>query len=211
MYDRNILFAIAHIPDEMVLEACRSPRIHQRFNRKRIGLLVAVLVVAIVLTACCVVAYRYLYSMAIQNVEPYESESPKTGGGDVGLEEEAYAAAMDAAKQYMEDLMQPSEERTFRITQYKDLAVTLYPTKDMDAETALVYFLQEHEIGENTWIVEIDVTYQFEGVMSPIGSVENQWIKTLYTGSQIGFLLTREDDGYTMQSRYITANGGTMG
>ena len=49
--------------------------------------------------------------------------------------------------------------------------------------------------------------FQYQGTLSPIGSIEGQWIDILYQASPIGFLLTKDGTEYTLQSRYYTANG----
>jgi hypothetical protein len=101
--------------------------------------------------------------------------------------------------------MTPSDARTFTITEYRDLKVRLLPTTDMDRESADIYVLRPSEISKDTWIVEIDVSFQYEGVISPIGSADQRWIDSLYQGSPIGFLLTRNGTEYTMRSRYSGA------
>lgn len=50
-----------------------------------------------------------------------------------------------------------------------------------------------------------DISFQYEGVISPIGSADQRWIDGLYQGSPIGFLLTRNGTEYTMRSRYSGA------
>ncbi len=113
--------------------------------------------------------------------------------------------SMEIAKSFLDDLMTPSDARTFTITEYRDLKVRLLPTTDMDRESADIYVLRPSEISKDTWIVEIDVSFQYEGVISPIGSADQRWIDILYQGSPIGFLLTRNGTEYTMRSRYSDA------
>ena len=81
----------------------------------------------------------------------------------------------------------------------------LLSTTDMDRESADIYVLRPSEISKDTWIVEIDVSFQYEGVISPIGSADQRWIDSLYQSSPIGFLLTRNGTEYTMRSRYSGA------
>lgn len=114
-------------------------------------------------------------------------------------------AATALAKLFLNELMIPSDIRTFTITAYKDLRVHLLPTLEMDSESADIYMLQASEISKDTWVVEIDVTFQYKGVISPIGSAEHQWVSGLYQGSPVGFLLTRNGLEYTMRSRYNDA------
>jgi hypothetical protein len=117
-------------------------------------------------------------------------------------------AAFSLASLYLDDLMTPSNDRTFRITEYKNLSVDLYPTLAMDDEMSAIYGLKDYEKADNTWIMEINVMFQYEGIITPIGSIENTWIDVLYQASPIGFLLVCEEPGakYTMQSRYVSVN-----
>ena len=116
------------------------------------------------------------------------------------------AAAYKLAELFMQDLMTEDETRTYRVTEYKDLSVTLRSTMEMDSETACIYFLKESEISEDTWIVEISVLYKYEGALSPIGPSNHEWIDVLYQGSPIDFLLKRDGGTYSLQSRYETEN-----
>lgn len=145
------------------------------------------------------------YSIPIENTKLYVYVS---GEGDLDSEESTTypeEAAVELAKSFLDDLMTPSDARTFTITEYRDLKVRLLPTTDMDRESADIYVLRPSEISKDTWIVEIDVSFQYEGVISPIGSADQRWIDILYQGSPIGFLLTRNGTEYTMRSRYSGA------
>lgn len=141
-----------------------------------------------------------VYSSPIEHTDIYVYQAPNemTTPND---------AALVLARQYLKDLMQPSQKRSFQITDYKDLDVELRSIPDMDEETARIYALQPSEINEQAWIVEIKVKFQYEGTISPIGSAEGQWIGELYQSSPIGFLLVQNGAEYTMQSRYLTVNG----
>ena len=143
-----------------------------------------------------------VYSSPIEHTDIYVYQAPNemTAPND---------AALVLARQYLKDLMQPSQKRSFQITDYKDLDVELRSIPDMDEETARIYALQPSEIDERAWIVEIKVKFQYEGTISPIGSAEGQWIGELYQSSPVGFLLIQNGSEYTMQSRYLTVNGNT--
>lgn len=117
------------------------------------------------------------------------------------LEDSPETAADLLARMYMDDMMQPSDVRTFRIKEYKDLSVSLYPTVGMDELWVAIYDLEPWEISDDTWIVKIDVSYKYEGIVSPIGSID-EWIYPLVEGSAVDFLLTRNRTEYTMRSRY---------
>lgn len=110
-------------------------------------------------------------------------------------------AAQELAKMFMDDLCTESGERTFRVTEYRDLSVDVVRTTAMDEETRAIYFLSEDEIGENKWIVEISVEYKYEGVKSPIGPASGEWIDVLYQGSPAGFLMVRDGNDYSLRSR----------
>lgn len=118
------------------------------------------------------------------------------------LEDSPETAADLLARMYMDDMMQPSDVRTFRIKEYKDLSVRLYPTVGMDDLWAAIFDLKPWEISDDTWIVKIDVSYKYEGIVDPIGNIENEWIYPLVEGSAVDFLLTRNRTEYTMRSRY---------
>lgn len=117
-------------------------------------------------------------------------------------EDAAYEAALALARLYMEDLAADSEERTFKITQYRDLTVTLHPTLTMDESERDSYGLLESEIGEGRWVVDIGVTYQYEGFIDTFGYSSDQWAEYLEQGSPIGFLLIEEEGDFTLQSRW---------
>ena len=107
-------------------------------------------------------------------------------------------AAEALARMYMDGLCEESDSRTFRITEYKDLAVAVALTTSMDKETRAIYFLSDSEIAENKWVVEIEVQYKYEGIKSPLGPSNGEWIDVLFPGSPVGFLLTREGNGYSL-------------
>lgn len=67
---------------------------------------------------------------------------------------------------------------------------------------AKIYSLKDEEISPDTWIVEIAVSYKYEGTLSPIGPSNGEWIDVLYQASPIGFLMTKEGNSYSLQSRY---------
>ena len=156
------------------------------------------------------------YSIPIENTKLYVYVSGESASDSEESTTYPEEAAVELAKSFLDDLMTPSDARTFTITEYRDLKVRLLPTTDMDRESADIYVLRPSEISKDTWIVEIDVStiqvsllisdsFQYEGVISPIGSADQRWIDSLYQGSPIGFLLTRNGTEYTMRSRYSGA------
>ena len=110
-------------------------------------------------------------------------------------------AALELAKMFMDGLCTESAERTFRVTEYRNLSVDVVRTTAMDEETRAVWFLSEDEIGRDKWIVEISVEYKYEGVKSPIGPSSGEWTDILYQGSPAGFLMVRDGIDYSLRSR----------
>lgn len=112
--------------------------------------------------------------------------------------------------EFVEDLMVPDELRTFTITEYRNLTVDVTPTLELSEadRSQYNYGLSEAELGENTWIVEFNMEYRFEGVLHgpPVGPStglpEDYWVEEVHQGSPVGFLLTRDGDEFTLRSRY---------
>ena len=134
------------------------------------------------------------YSTVLQETSVYTLDAQ-----GLSPEEGAYLLA----GQFMDSMMEESDRRTFRITEYRDLTVTVIPTLEVDEETAGIYDLAEDELVENAWIVKICAPFLYEGTLSPVGnSAGDQWIDILYQGSPVDFLMRREGDQYTLQSRH---------
>ena len=134
------------------------------------------------------------YSTVLQETSVYTLDAQ-----GLSPEEGAYLLA----GQFMDSMMEESDRRTFRITEYRDLTVTVIPTLEVDEETAGIYDLAEDELVENAWIVKICAPFLYEGTLSPVGSsAGDQWIDILYQGSPVDFLMRRGGDQYTLQSRY---------
>ena len=115
-------------------------------------------------------------------------------------------AALNLAQLFMEDLIKEDERRTFSVTEYKDLSVSIFATQKADRQTRTLYQLNENEIADNMWIVEISVSYKYDGIVSPIGPSNGEWIDGINHSSEIGFLLIQEDGTYMLQSRYAVVN-----
>lgn len=112
------------------------------------------------------------------------------------------AAACELAVLFMDNLKSSNKSRAFRITEYKDLEVNIAQTIGLDEEIAAIYSIQENEVSKDTWLVEISARYKYEGIMSPIGPSNNEWVDILYQGSPVGFLMTRNGNTYLLRSRY---------
>ncbi|MBR5113772.1 MAG: PT domain-containing protein [Oscillospiraceae bacterium] len=110
-------------------------------------------------------------------------------------------AASELAKMFMDGLCTESAERSFRVTEYRNLSVDVVRTTAMDEATRAIYFLSEDEIGRDKWIVEISVEYKYEGVKSPTGPSTGEWVDVLYQGSPVGFLMVRDGTDYSLRSR----------
>ena len=202
--------ALGKVNDKYIIEAINyveenSTRKHPVQKIKRI-VLIAAIVTAVMLLSAMAYAIIHYFSTAIENTKLY----CLTGDNTIISEEQGVISPEDAAYKlaelFMQDLMTKDETRTYRVTEYKELSVTLHSTIEMDSETACIYALKESEISADTWIVEISVLYKYEGIMSPIGPSNHEWIDVLYQGSPIDFLLKRDGETYSLQSRYESAN-----
>lgn len=202
-----ILEALSFIPDEMVMEAssevaARTAVVSYRKHIRRL-ILVAVLAALTLLTLIGCGIYR---AITIQ-VSPLAYTKQFTYHPQSG--ETAEDAALAMAEMYMEDLMVPSDERTYYVTQYRNLSVTLRETTELwkDEIAIGIWNLQRKEIGRNKWIVEINVEFQYGGTLSPIGPADSvpddYWVESLSHHSPVDFLLVKTIWGsYTLQSRW---------
>ena len=143
------------------------------------------------------------YSTQIQN--------PKTFTYTAAEDDTPETAALALACLYMDDLMLPSDERTFRVTAYKKPQMAIVsPTIGFVPPNEDSYRLADDEIAENTWIVDFDARYLFAGTVSPIGHRPEadpekdsaEWIFPMYEGSRVGFLMTKNGSEYTLRSRW---------
>lgn len=149
-------------------------------------------------------------------LEPYGYENAIVGAIMGNTEvyrwkgDDPYEAAQAMVTEFVEDLMVPDELRTFTITEYRNLTVEVTPTLELSEadRSQYNYGLSEAELGENTWIVEFNMEYRFEGVLHgpPVGPStglpEDYWVEEVHQGSPVGFLLTRDGDEFTLRSRY---------
>lgn len=169
------------------------------------GILVVVAIVYAIIRhySVATVDVNLRYSAPIENTKAYYYP---TDGSVIGTKDNSVdspeGVAYELSILFMEDLKAKDKSRTFRITEYEDLTVKATPTTQLDAETAATYFLQDNEVSEHTWLVEISVRYKYEGVMSPVGPSNNEWIDVLYQSSPVGFLMTRNGNQYLLRSRY---------
>lgn len=199
-----ILDALTWVPEELLAEAANEAfaRTAGRGYRKRTHrlVLVAVLTALTLLTLIGCGAYQYIQRIQYMPIDNSNVFSYRAQKGETPED-----AAMALAEMYIENLMIPSEEREFYITRYRNLSVTLHPTKEL-WEIPDGYFkwdITREEVGQNKWIVEIHVEYQYEGSMHVFGECpEDRWETQLYQSSQVDFLLVKHWWGeYTLQSR----------
>lgn len=196
--------ALGEVNEKYVTEAIEysgTTKLATRTHFRKALIIAAIITALLLLSAAAYAVIRY-YSTTIENTTLYwyNDDGVLTSEQNASLSPEE--AAKELAILFMDDLKAEKEERTFRVTEYKDLSVSVMPTSQMDKETAAIYFLKDEEISPNTWVVEITVSYKYEGTLSPIGPSNGEWIDVLYQASPIGFLMTKEGNSYSLQSRY---------
>ncbi|MBR2095819.1 MAG: hypothetical protein IJ908_09495 [Fibrobacter sp.] len=205
----ELLLAMSSIRDDWIAEAIPKRIMEFAATKKKTVLHKRLLLLAAVLAALIALAAA-VYAAVRLSISPIENTSLYSVSVDAGQSCETNDSVMRTPEQaalllaelYLDDLCTPSETRSFQITAYRNLSVEVTPTSSMEMETREIYALRDQEIAENTWIVEIHVEYQYEGTMTPMGPGQGQWIDVLYQSSPIGFLMTRSQSHYTMQSRY---------
>lgn len=115
--------------------------------------------------------------------------------------------AYTLAKSYLSELMAPSQARTYRITQYRDLEVELIPFSEMTREEIAFYHPTEEELregdGTDRWLMRIRVEFQYEGDMEPYGTGSGQWVTGLDTREGFDFRLSQVGNDFTLQSRWL--------
>lgn len=113
-------------------------------------------------------------------------------------------AALALAGMFMDDLMTPPDDRTFLVTEYKNLSVAVTPTTQLSEAALDGYAVRPtaEEIGENRWMVAVDVDFRYCGFLDTFGNGVGQWLNCLHQGSPVDFLLTLENGTYTLQSRW---------
>ena len=204
MNAKKFSLALGEVNENYVTEAIEysgttklAPRTHFRK-----ALIIAAIITALLLLSAAAYAVIRYYSTTIENT----TLAWDTDNGVLTSEQNTSLSPEDAAYElavlFMDDLKAEKEGKTFRVTEYKDLSVSVMPTSQMDKETAAIYFLKDEEISPDTWIVEIAVSYKYEGTLSPIGPSNGEWIDVLYQASPVGFLMAKEGNSYSLQSRY---------
>lgn len=204
MNAKKFSFALGEVNEKYVTEAIEysgSTKLATRTHFRKALIIAAIITALLLLSAAAYAVIRY-YSTTIENTTLYWY----TDNGVLTSEQNTSLSPEDAAYElavlFMDDLKSEKEGKTFRVTEYKDLSVSVMPTRQMDKETAAIYFLKDEEISPDTWVVEIAVSYKYEGTLSPIGPSNGEWIDVLYQASPVGFLMTKEGNSYSLQSRY---------
>ena len=204
MNAKKFSLALGEVNEKYVTEAIEYSgatklATHTHFRK---ALIIAAIITALLLLSAAAYAVIRYYSTTIENTTLYWY----TDNGVLTSEQNTSLSPEDAAYElavlFMDDLKAEKEGKTFRVTEYKDLSVSVMPTSQMDKETAAIYFLKDEEISPDTWVVEIAVSYKYEGTLSPIGPSNGEWIDVLYQASPVGFLMAKEGNSYSLQSRY---------
>ncbi|MBQ7465114.1 MAG: M56 family metallopeptidase [Oscillospiraceae bacterium] len=134
--------------------------------------------------------------------QPITANAPKDCHTVYYLNDSERYSPTEAAQLLAEDFMDGlhnQEDLSFSITDYRDLSTHVYATTDPAIQS--MYHLQDEEIAEDSWVVEMDVEFKYEGVISPIGPSSGQWCTSLIQGGPTGFLLARTSSEYTFQVR----------
>lgn len=198
MNSKNFSEAMNKLEDKYITEAITCNHMSKTGTHGHIkkGFLIAALIAALLLLCAAAYAIIRSYSTTIENTTLYWY----TDAGVVDSRQPGLLSPEEAAQKlavlFMEDLKTDSEERTFKVTEYKNLSVSVMPTSQIDTETAAIYSLKEEEISPDTWLVEISVSYKYEGILSPVGPSNGEWIDILYQASPIGFLMTKDGNSY---------------
>ena len=204
MNAKKFSLALGEVNEKYVTEAIEysgTTKLATRTHFRKALIIAAIITALLLLSAAAYAVIRY-YSTTIENTTLYWY----TDNGVLTSEQNTSLSPEDAAYElavlFMDDLKAEKEGKTFRVTEYKDLSVSVMPTSQMDKETAAIYFLKDEEISPDTWVVEIAVSYKYEGTLSPIGPSNGEWIDVLYQASPVGFLMAKEGNSYSLQSRY---------
>lgn len=204
MNAKKFSLALGEVNEKYVTEAIEysgTTKLATRTHFRKALIIAAIITALLLLSAAAYAVIRY-YSTTIENTTLYWY----TDNGVLTSEQNTSLSPEDAAYElavlFMDDLKAEKEGKTFRVTEYKDLSVSVMPTSQMGKETAAIYFLKDEEISPDTWVVEIAVSYKYEGTLSPIGPSNGEWIDVLYQASPVGFLMTKEGNSYSLQSRY---------
>ena len=204
MNAKKFSLALGEVNEKYVTEAIEysgTTKLATRTHFRKALIIAAIITALLLLSAAAYAVIRY-YSTTIENTTLYWY----TDNGVLTSEQNTSLSPEDAAYElavlFMDDLKAEKEGKTFRVTEYKDLSVSVMPTSQMDKETAAIYFLKDEEISPDTWVVEIAVSYKYEGTLSPIGPSNGEWIDVLYQASPVGFLMAKEGNSYFLQSRY---------
>ena len=135
------------------------------------------------------------YHLPLENTRQFQISANGLTAGE---------AALTLAGMFMDDLMTPPDDRSFVVTEYKDLSVTVTPTTELSEAALNSYGVKPtaEEIGEDRWLVAVGVSFRYCGFLDTFGSGVGQWMTQLYQGSPVDFLLTLKDGVFTLQSRW---------
>ena len=147
-------------------------------------------------------ATQSCHSLGSEDTEPIIANAPKDCHTMYCLNNPECYSPTEAAQILAVDFidgLKNQKDLSFSVTDYRKLSTRVYSTTDSTVQS--MYHLQDEEVSENSWIVEIDVEFKYEGVISPIGTSCGQWCTSLIQGGPVGFLLVRTSSEYTFQVR----------
>ena len=134
MNSKNFSEAMNKLEDKYITEAITYNHMSKTGTRRHIkkGFLIAALIAALLLLCAAAYAIIRSYSTTIENTTLYWY----TDAGVVDSRQPGLLSPEEAAQKlavlFMEDLKTDSEERTFKVTEYKNLSVSVMPTSQID-------------------------------------------------------------------------------
>lgn len=117
----------------------------------------------------------------------------------VSTKEQSLEEIVDAlVKLYLEDMMTPRDNKSFTITEYRNLSVDIQSPDEVDNDI-------HRKVYPRQWVCYITFEYHYEGICSPHGPPPGDWIPGGYFE---GFLV--ENCGYTYRMRWNNSGGGSL-
>ncbi len=108
-------------------------------------------------------------------------------------------AAEILCTQLLDAMKEPAPNRTFCITEYEDMAVSLTTALEASRNLGDGWHLPFvfPEFPAYTWIIEIEAKFQYTGVYAPFGVSDGQW-HTLCPERLAPLIMTKTEDTYVM-------------
>ncbi len=93
----------------------------------------------------------------------------------------------------LDAVMEPAENRSFTITEYRNISVSdVYATRDYSAQ-----YKNEPFLGENTWLIHVRAEFKYEGTYGSLGRCNGTWAGVLYSGEP-PLVILESDSEYLM-------------